>query len=117
MGPEILNSSSEPVSFGGKSVFSQMEHNIVAGYLITACVISLSSNLVVLIMFAKFKELRNATNAIIINLAFTDVGVAGIGYPMSAASDLHGSWKFGHIGCQVCCYIYLLMTYMLKSKN
>ncbi|XP_027006156.1 visual pigment-like receptor peropsin isoform X2 [Tachysurus fulvidraco] len=101
MGPEILNSSSEPVSFGGKSVFSQMEHNIVAGYLITACVISLSSNLVVLIMFAKFKELRNATNAIIINLAFTDVGVAGIGYPMSAASDLHGSWKFGHIGCQI----------------
>ncbi|XP_047668403.1 visual pigment-like receptor peropsin isoform X3 [Tachysurus fulvidraco] len=74
MGPEILNSSS---------------------------VISLSSNLVVLIMFAKFKELRNATNAIIINLAFTDVGVAGIGYPMSAASDLHGSWKFGHIGCQI----------------
>lgn len=52
-------------------------------------------------MFVKFKELRTATNFIIINLAFTDIGVAGIGYPMSAASDIHGSWKFGHTGCQV----------------
>lgn len=55
----------------------------------------------VLLMFVKFKELRTATNFIIINLAFTDIGVAGIGYPMSAASDIHGSWKFGHTGCQV----------------
>ncbi|XP_035387711.1 visual pigment-like receptor peropsin [Electrophorus electricus] len=101
MGSELLNSSFEDVSFGGKSAFSQFEHNIVAGYLITACVISLSSNLVVLMMFVKYRELRNATNAIIINLAFTDVGVAGIGYPMSAASDLHGSWKFGYTGCQI----------------
>lgn len=52
-------------------------------------------------MFVKFKELRTATNFIIINLAFTDIGVAGIGYPMSAASDIHGSWKFGYTGCQV----------------
>uniref|UniRef100_A0AAY4CDT5 G-protein coupled receptors family 1 profile domain-containing protein n=1 Tax=Denticeps clupeoides TaxID=299321 RepID=A0AAY4CDT5_9TELE len=65
-------------------------HNIVAGYLITACVVSLSSNLVVLVMFVKFKELRTATNCIIINLALTDV-----------ASDLHGSWKFGYAGCQI----------------
>lgn len=52
-------------------------------------------------MFLKYRELRTATNFIIINLAFTDVGVAGIGYPMSAASDIHGSWKFGSAGCQV----------------
>ncbi|MBN3299050.1 OPSX protein, partial [Amia calva] len=64
-------------------------------------VISLLSNIVVLAMFVKFKELRTATNAIIINLAFTDVGVSGIGYPMSAASDIHGSWKFGYNGCQI----------------
>lgn len=64
-------------------------------------VISLTSNIVVLLMFLKFRELRTATNFIIINLAFTDVGVAGIGYPMSAASDIHGSWKFGYTGCQV----------------
>lgn len=67
----------------------------------SAGVISLASNIVVLMMFVKFKELRTATNFIIINLAFTDIGVAGIGYPMSAASDLHGSWKFGYTGCQV----------------
>lgn len=68
---------------------------------LTSGVISLTSNIVVLLMFVKFKELRTATNFIIINLAFTDIGVAGIGYPMSAASDIHGSWKFGHTGCQV----------------
>ncbi|XP_078533610.1 visual pigment-like receptor peropsin [Lissotriton helveticus] len=83
------------------SVFSQAEHNIVAAYLITAGVISLLSNIIVLGIFVKYKELRTATNAIIINLAFTDIGVSGIGYPMSAASDLHGSWKFGHAGCQI----------------
>ncbi|XP_069486838.1 visual pigment-like receptor peropsin [Ambystoma mexicanum] len=83
------------------SVFSQMEHNIVASYLITAGVVSLLSNIVVLGIFVKYKELRTATNAIIINLAFTDIGVSGIGYPMSAASDLHGSWKFGNAGCQI----------------
>nr|XP_057934488.1 visual pigment-like receptor peropsin isoform X2 [Doryrhamphus excisus] len=96
-----LNVSSHDAPYGGKSVFSQMEHNIVAGYLITAGVISLLSNIVVLLMFVKFKELRTATNFIIINLAFTDIGVAGIGYPMSAASDIHGSWKFGYTGCQI----------------
>uniref|UniRef100_A0A8B9TU78 Retinal pigment epithelium-derived rhodopsin homolog n=1 Tax=Anas platyrhynchos TaxID=8839 RepID=A0A8B9TU78_ANAPL len=84
------------------SAFTQTEHNIVAAYLITAgMVISIFSNIVVLGIFVKYKELRTATNAIIINLAFTDIGVSGIGYPMSAASDLHGSWKFGHIGCQI----------------
>ncbi|XP_059421519.1 visual pigment-like receptor peropsin [Carassius carassius] len=94
------NASAENV-YGEKSAFTQTEHNIVAAYLITAGVVSLSSNIVVLLMFVKFRELRTATNAIIINLAFTDIGVAGIGYPMSAASDLHGSWKFGYTGCQI----------------
>uniref|UniRef100_A0A7N5JTX7 G-protein coupled receptors family 1 profile domain-containing protein n=1 Tax=Ailuropoda melanoleuca TaxID=9646 RepID=A0A7N5JTX7_AILME len=64
-------------------------------------IISIFSNLIVLSIFIKYKELRTPTNAIIINLAVTDIGVSGIGYPMSAASDLHGSWKFGYAGCQV----------------
>ncbi|XP_052469346.1 visual pigment-like receptor peropsin [Carassius gibelio] len=96
----FLNASAETV-YGEKSAFTQTEHSIVAAYLITAGVVSLSSNTVVLLMFVKFRELRTATNAIIINLAVTDIGVAGIGYPMSAASDLHGSWKFGYTGCQI----------------
>ncbi|MED6278958.1 hypothetical protein CHARACLAT_029450, partial [Characodon lateralis] len=96
----VVNSSGDVAPYGGKSAFSQTEHNIVAGYLITAGVISLASNIIVLLMFVKFRELRTATNFIIINLAFTDIGVAGIGYPMSAASDIHGNWKFGYTGCQ-----------------
>ncbi|XP_056283089.1 visual pigment-like receptor peropsin [Pseudoliparis swirei] len=96
-----VNISDDVALYGGKSAFTQLEHNIVAGYLITAGVISLLSNIVVLLMFVKFKELRTATNFIIINLALTDIGVAGIGYPMSAASDIHGSWKFGYVGCQI----------------
>ncbi|KAM9354794.1 visual pigment-like receptor peropsin [Pholidichthys leucotaenia] len=98
--PEVnVSDGAEP--YGGKSSFTQLEHNIVAAYLITAGVISLVSNIVVLLMFVKYRELRTATNSIIINLAFTDIGVAGIGYPMSAASDIHGSWKFGYNGCQM----------------
>lgn len=31
-----VNISSDAAPYGGKSVFSQTEHNIVAGYLITA---------------------------------------------------------------------------------
>ncbi|XP_037343212.1 visual pigment-like receptor peropsin [Pungitius pungitius] len=96
-----VNVSDDLTLYGGKSAFTQLEHNIVAGYLITAGVVSLFSNIVVLLMFGKFKELRTATNFIIINLAFTDIGVAGIGYPMSAASDIYGSWKFGYTGCQI----------------
>lgn len=64
-------------------------------------IISILSNIIVLGIFIKYKELRTPTNAVIINLAFTDIGVSSIGYPMSAASDLHGSWKFGYTGCQV----------------
>nr|XP_006012043.1 PREDICTED: visual pigment-like receptor peropsin [Latimeria chalumnae] len=100
-GNDSSNFSSEDANSEGASVFSQTEHNIVATYLITAGVISLLSNIVVLCMFVKYKELLTATNAIIINLALTDIGVSGIGYPMSAASDLHGSWKFGYAGCQI----------------
>ncbi|XP_045676309.1 visual pigment-like receptor peropsin [Phyllostomus hastatus] len=83
------------------SVFSQAEHNIVATYLIMAGTISILSNIIVLSTFIKFKELRTPTGAVIINLAVTDIGVSSIGYPMSAASDLHGSWKFGYAGCQI----------------
>ncbi|XP_024907589.1 visual pigment-like receptor peropsin [Pteropus alecto] len=83
------------------SVFSQTEHNIVATYLIIAGMISILSNIIVLGIFFKYKELRTPTNAIIINLAVTDIGVSSIGYPMSAASDLYGSWKFGYAGCQI----------------
>ncbi|XP_031231335.1 visual pigment-like receptor peropsin [Mastomys coucha] len=83
------------------SVFSKTEHSVIAAYLIVAGIISILSNLVVLGIFIKYKELRTPTNAVIINLAFTDIGVSSIGYPMSAASDLHGSWKFGHSGCQI----------------
>ncbi|XP_015683430.1 visual pigment-like receptor peropsin [Protobothrops mucrosquamatus] len=83
------------------SAFSQKEHNIIAAYLIAAGIISLLSNVVVLSIFIKFKELRTPSNTIIIHLAFTDIGVSSIGYPMSAASDLHGSWKFGYLGCQI----------------
>lgn len=64
-------------------------------------VISILSNIIILGIFIKYKELRTPTNAIIINLALTDIGVSSIGYPMSAASDLYGSWKFGYAGCQV----------------
>ncbi|XP_051866390.1 visual pigment-like receptor peropsin isoform X2 [Pristis pectinata] len=69
-----INSSTGSTEMEPKSVFSQMEHNIVAAYLITAGILSLLSNIVVLIMFVKFKEFRTATNAIIVNLAFTDIG-------------------------------------------
>lgn len=64
-------------------------------------IISILSNIIVLGIFIKYKALRTPTNAVIINLALTDIGVSSIGYPMSAASDLHGSWKFGYTGCQV----------------
>ncbi|XP_057650089.1 visual pigment-like receptor peropsin isoform X3 [Chionomys nivalis] len=64
-------------------------------------IISILSNIIVLSIFIKYKALRTPTNAVIINLAVTDIGVSSIGYPMSAASDLHGSWKFGYTGCQI----------------
>ncbi|XP_029775147.1 visual pigment-like receptor peropsin isoform X1 [Suricata suricatta] len=95
-----LDNSSDSESEDG-SVFSRTEHNIVAAYLITAGMISILSNIIVLGIFIKYKDLRTPTNAIIINLAVTDIGVSSIGYPMSAASDLYGSWKFGYAGCQV----------------
>ncbi|KAK2503745.1 hypothetical protein MC885_002701 [Smutsia gigantea] len=111
-----LGNSSESKNEDG-SVFSQTEHNIVATYLIMADIrikqrvwvflcmfsgmISILSNMIVLGIFIKYKELRTCTNALIINLAVTDIGVSSIGYPMSAASDLNGSWKFGYAGCQI----------------
>ncbi|XP_049642507.1 visual pigment-like receptor peropsin [Suncus etruscus] len=95
-----LENSSGPTNEPG-SIFSQTEHRIIATYLIVAGILSLLSNVAVLGIFIKHKELRTRTNAIIVNLALTDIGVSSIGYPMSAASDLHASWKFGSAGCQV----------------
>ncbi|CAN0433330.1 unnamed protein product [Lampetra fluviatilis] len=91
----------ETWAFDGESVFTQREHNIVAAYLVTAGIISIVSNVVVMGMFARFRVLRTHTNYIIMNLAVTDIGVSSVGYPLSAASDLHGSWRFGWTGCQV----------------
>ncbi|XP_075837462.1 visual pigment-like receptor peropsin [Microtus pennsylvanicus] len=96
-----LDSNTSGFRNEGDSVFSKTEHSIIAAYLIVAGIISILSNIIVLGIFIKYKALRTPTNAVIINLALTDIGVSSIGYPMSAASDLHGSWKFGYTGCQI----------------
>lgn len=57
------------------------------------------NNLVVLVLFCKFKTLRTPVNMLLLNISVSDMLVCLFGTTLSFASSVRGRWLLGRHGC------------------
>ncbi|KAL0966856.1 hypothetical protein UPYG_G00301010, partial [Umbra pygmaea] len=57
------------------------------------------NNLLVLVLFCRFKVLRSPINLLLINISFSDLLVCVLGTPFSFAASTQGRWLIGKSGC------------------
>ncbi|XP_010767712.1 opsin-3-like [Notothenia coriiceps] len=59
----------------------------------------LLNNLLVLILFCRYKMLRSPINLLLINISISDLLVCVLGTPFSFAASTQGRWLIGEGGC------------------
>ncbi|XP_062384362.1 teleost multiple tissue opsin a [Sardina pilchardus] len=57
------------------------------------------NNLLVLVLFCRYKLLRSPINLLLINISFSDLLVCVLGTPFSFAASTQGRWLIGERGC------------------
>ncbi|NXB43421.1 OPN3 protein, partial [Leucopsar rothschildi] len=75
-------------------------HTIVAVFLGLILFFGFLNNLIVLILFCKFKTLRNPVNMLLLNISISDMLVCISGTTLSFASNIRGKWIGGDHGCR-----------------
>ena len=92
------------LSFGApaepRAVVSRNGHTVVAIFLGFILFFGFLNNLIVLILFCKFKTLRNPVNMLLLNISISDMLVCVSGTTLSFASNIHGKWIGGEHGCR-----------------
>ncbi|XP_054851806.1 pinopsin-like [Eublepharis macularius] len=58
------------------------------------------NNLLVVLIFAKFRAIRTPINLILLNISLSDLLVCIFGTPLSFAASVSGRWLLGHAGCE-----------------
>uniref|UniRef100_A0ACB8FJN0 Uncharacterized protein n=1 Tax=Sphaerodactylus townsendi TaxID=933632 RepID=A0ACB8FJN0_9SAUR len=79
---------------------SRKGHIIVAVFLGLIMIFGFWNNLIVLILFCKFKVLRNPVNMMLLNISLSDMLVCISGTTISFASNIYGKWLGGEYGCR-----------------
>ncbi|XP_041660018.1 vertebrate ancient opsin-like [Cheilinus undulatus] len=59
----------------------------------------LLNNLLVLVLFCRYKMLRSPINLLLINISISDLLVCVLGTPFSFAASTQGRWLIGEVGC------------------
>ncbi|KAG9343527.1 hypothetical protein JZ751_013693 [Albula glossodonta] len=57
------------------------------------------NNLLVLVLFCRYKMLRSPINLLLMNISFSDLLVCVFGTPFSFAASTQGRWLIGPAGC------------------
>ncbi|XP_047456727.1 teleost multiple tissue opsin 2b [Mugil cephalus] len=70
--------------------------SVVLGFIMT---FGFLNNLVVLLLFCKFKKLRTPVNMLLLNISVSDMLVCLFGTTLSFASSVRGKWLLGRNGC------------------
>nr|XP_023667156.1 opsin-3-like [Paramormyrops kingsleyae] len=81
------------------NALSRRGHTVVSVFLGLIMVLGFFNNLIVLILFCKFKTLRTPVNMLLLNISISDMLVCIFGTPLSFASSLRGRWLVGRYGC------------------
>ncbi|XP_006637846.2 teleost multiple tissue opsin b isoform X1 [Lepisosteus oculatus] len=74
-------------------------HLIVAVCLGIIGSLGFSSNLLVLLLFCRYKVLRSPINLLLMNISVSDMLVCAVGTPFSFAASTQGRWLIGKSGC------------------
>ncbi|GFY51720.1 rhodopsin, GQ-coupled [Trichonephila inaurata madagascariensis] len=74
-------------------------HCAVGVLLVLICAFSVAGNLLVVVVFTRYRRLRSPANTLIVNLALSDM-LNGLLHPMAAYSSFRGVWSFGRAGCE-----------------
>ncbi|KAG7456506.1 vertebrate ancient opsin-like, partial [Solea senegalensis] len=74
-------------------------HLIVAVSLGTIGALGLVNNLLVLVLFCRYKMLRSPINLLLMNISISDLLVCVLGTPFSFAASTQGRWLIGKAGC------------------
>lgn len=59
----------------------------------------LVNNLLVLVLFCRYKMLRSPINLLLMNISISDLLVCVVGTPFSFAASTQGRWLIGEAGC------------------
>lgn len=79
---------------------SRSGHTVVAVFLGLILFFGFLNNLIVLILFCKFKTLRNPVNMLLLNISISDMLVCISGTTLSFASNIRGKWIGGDHACR-----------------
>ena len=74
-------------------------HRVVSVCLGSIMVLGLLNNLLVLVLFCRFKTLRTPVNMLLLNISVSDMLVCACGTTLSFASSLRSRWLYGRHGC------------------
>uniref|UniRef100_A0A3B1J1V2 Teleost multiple tissue opsin 2a n=1 Tax=Astyanax mexicanus TaxID=7994 RepID=A0A3B1J1V2_ASTMX len=74
-------------------------HSVVAVILGFIMVFGFLNNVVVLVLFCRFKTLRTPVNLLLLNISVSDMLVCVCGTSLSFAASVHGRWLVGRRGC------------------
>ncbi|KAK1167876.1 opsin-3-like [Acipenser oxyrinchus oxyrinchus] len=78
---------------------SKTGHAVVSVFLGCILVFGFFNNLIVLVLFCKFKTLRTPVNMFLLNISVSDMLVCLFGTTLSFASSIYGRWLGGKNGC------------------
>ncbi|XP_035533846.1 opsin-3-like [Morone saxatilis] len=74
-------------------------HRVVSVFLGSILVFGFLNNLLVLVLFCRFRTLRTPVNMLLLNISVSDMLVCACGTTLSFASSLRMRWLYGRRGC------------------
>ncbi|XP_031414028.2 teleost multiple tissue opsin 2a isoform X1 [Clupea harengus] len=98
-GEDSLNYLDQDWNDNPTTKLSRTGLNVLAVFLGSIMVFGFINNLVVLVLFCKFKTLRTPVNMLLLNISVSDMLVCLFGTTLSFASSIKGRWLAGRHGC------------------
>lgn len=80
-------------------IFTAATYKLLAFTIGTIGVFGFCNNVVVIILYCKFKRLRTPTNLLLVNISLSDLLVSVIGINFTFASCVRGGWTWSHATC------------------
>uniref|UniRef100_A0AAR2K0N1 G-protein coupled receptors family 1 profile domain-containing protein n=1 Tax=Pygocentrus nattereri TaxID=42514 RepID=A0AAR2K0N1_PYGNA len=74
-------------------------HALVAACLGMISALGILNNLLVLVLFGRYKALRSPINMLLLNISVSDLLVCALATPFSFAASARGRWLIGEQGC------------------
>uniref|UniRef100_H3ALG3 Opsin 3 n=1 Tax=Latimeria chalumnae TaxID=7897 RepID=H3ALG3_LATCH len=80
-------------------LFSQGTYEFLAVLIATIGILGFCNNLLVLVLYYKFKRLRTPTSLLLVNISISDILVSVFGVTFTFLSCLKRRWVWDNAGC------------------